>query len=111
MLYGVYEGFSDLKKYGYSCRLPKLVACEPNPRLELVLEKGKKHTDVFAGDTSETSSIGGATTTWQAEYALRTWTEEPVKFWGLWMPNLLTGFACLLLTLGVSSALYNKKDE
>lgn len=33
----------------------------------------------------------------QAEYALRTWTEEPVKFWGLWMPNLLTGFACLLL--------------
>ena len=47
------------------------MACEPNPRLELVLEHGKKHTDCFAGSTSATSSIGGATTTWQAEFALR----------------------------------------
>ena len=31
----------------------------------------------------------------QAEYAFRTWTEEPVKFWGLWLPNLLVGFASL----------------
>ena len=71
LLYGVFEGFSDLKKYGYIRTLPKLVACEPNPRLELVLEHGKKHTDCFAGSTSATSSIGGATTTWQAEFALR----------------------------------------
>lgn len=32
----------------------------------------------------------------QAEYAVRTWTEEPVKFWGLWMPNLLTGYISLI---------------
>ena len=71
VLYGVYEGFSDLKRYGYLRGLPRLVACEPNPRLELVLEQGRKHTDRFPGNTSNTSSIGGATTTWQAEYALR----------------------------------------
>lgn len=70
LLYGIYEGFSDLKRYGYIEQLPHLVACEPNPRLELVLA-GHKHTEKFAGDTSKTSSIGGATTTWQAEYALR----------------------------------------
>ena len=71
LLYGVYEGFSDLRRGGYIQSLPRLVACEPNPRLELVLEQGRKHTDKFGGDTSATSSIGGATTTFQAETALR----------------------------------------
>lgn len=70
LLYGIYEGFADLKRYGYIQVLPRLVACEPNPRLEKVLE-GHSHTEKFAGDTSRTSSIGGATTTYQAEYALR----------------------------------------
>ena len=35
------------------------------------MEQGHSHTERFAGDTSATSSIGGATTTWQAEFALR----------------------------------------
>ena len=35
----------------------------------------------------------------QAEYALRTWTETPYKFWGLWLPNLLAGFGSLALML------------
>lgn len=70
LLYGIYEGFADLKRYGYIEKLPHLVACEPNPRLELVLE-GRSHTEKFPGDTSKTSSIGGATTTYQAELALR----------------------------------------
>ncbi len=35
----------------------------------------------------------------QAEYALRTFTETPAKFWGLWMPNLAVGFASLALML------------
>ena len=35
----------------------------------------------------------------QMDYAVRTWTENPVKFWGLWMPNLVVGFASLLLML------------
>ena len=35
-------------------------------------------------------------TAWtQTDYAVRKWTEEPVKFWGLWLPNLLVGFASL----------------
>lgn len=70
LLYGIYEGFADLQRYGYIQKLPHLVACEPNPRLELVLN-GHSHTEKFPGDTSKTSSIGGATTTYQAEYALR----------------------------------------
>ena len=71
LLYGIFEGYVDLVRYGYLALLPRLVACEPNPRLELVLEQGHSHTERFAGDTSATSSIGGATTTWQAEFALR----------------------------------------
>ncbi len=71
LLYGIYEGFADLISYGYINEMPRLVACEPNPRLELVLEKGYKHTQSFPGNTNATASIGGMTTTWQAEYALR----------------------------------------
>ena len=71
LLYGIYEGFEDLLRCGYISRIPALAACEPNPRLELVLEQGHSHTEKFTGDTSATASIGGNTTTWQAEYALR----------------------------------------
>lgn len=35
----------------------------------------------------------------QTEYAIRNWTENPVKFWGLWLPNLAVGFASLILML------------
>lgn len=35
----------------------------------------------------------------QTDYAVRTWTENPIKFWGLWMPNLAVGFGSLLLML------------
>lgn len=71
LVYGIYEGFSDLLAGGYIESIPRLVACEPNPRLERILEQGCKHTDKFAGDTSLTSSIGGATATWQSVYALK----------------------------------------
>ncbi len=71
LLYGIYEGFENLKEAGYIRQIPHLVACEPIPRLELVLEQGAKHQDKFAGDSSQMSSIGGNTTTYQAEYALR----------------------------------------
>ena len=36
---------------------------------------------------------------YQTDYAVRTWTENPVKFWGLWLPNLAVGFSSLLLML------------
>ncbi len=71
LLYGVFEGFLDLKRAGYIDRLPKLAACEPLPRLELILEQGRSHREKFPGSSDLTSSIGGATATFQSEYALR----------------------------------------
>ena len=41
----------------------------------------------------------------QTEYAIRNWTENPVKFWGLWLPNLVTGFASLALMVWKGSKL------
>ena len=35
----------------------------------------------------------------QMDYAVRNWTENRVKFWGLWVPNLAVGFSSLLLML------------
>ena len=35
----------------------------------------------------------------QTEYAVSAWTENRVKFWGLWLPNLTVGFASLILML------------
>ena len=35
----------------------------------------------------------------QTDYAIRNWTENRMKFWGLWIPNLMVGFASLLLML------------
>lgn len=35
----------------------------------------------------------------QMDYAIRNWTENRVKFWGLWVPNLAVGFSSLLLML------------
>lgn len=71
LLYGVFEGFFDLRRAGYIDHLPKLVACEPLPRLELVLEQGRSHTEKFPGRSDKTASIGGVTATYQSEYALR----------------------------------------
>ena len=71
LLYGVYEGFADLRRYGYITALPKLVACEPIPRLEVILSGEATHKDTFPGQSSRASSIGGATATWQSEVALR----------------------------------------
>lgn len=71
LLYGVYEGFHDLLLRGMINRMPRLAACEPFPRLELVLRQGRDHRDKFTGDSSKMDSIGGKTATWQSVYALR----------------------------------------
>ena len=71
LLYGIYEGFEDLFQYGYIEKLPKLVACEPLPRLEKILEGEATHKDVFPGSSALTSSIGGGTATWQSVTALK----------------------------------------
>lgn len=71
LLYGVYLGFRALLETGYIKTLPRLVACEPIPRLELILSGQKRVEDKFEGDTSSMSSIGGNTATWQSVTALR----------------------------------------
>ena len=71
LLYGIYLGFRDLLETGYIKTLPRLVACEPIPRLELILSGQKRVEDKFEGDTSSMSSIGGNTATWQSVTALR----------------------------------------
>lgn len=71
LLYGVYEGFHDLLLQGLISRMPRLAACEPFPRLELILRQGRDHREKFAGDSSKMDSIGGGTATWQSVYALK----------------------------------------
>lgn len=39
------------------------------------------------------------TASYQTEWAVRTFTEDPHNFWGLWLPNLVYGFGTLLLML------------
>lgn len=69
LLYGVYEGFRDLKDQEMLPVMPKLVAVEPLPRLEKVLD-GADYREKFPGDSSLTPSIGGATATYQSQKAL-----------------------------------------
>ncbi len=69
LLYGIFAGFRDWLEEGRIDRIPKLVACEPLPRLEKVLA-GEKHQAKFAGDSSLTPSIGGGTATYQSQLAL-----------------------------------------
>lgn len=82
LLYGIYEGYQDLIAQGYLSSMPKLAACEPIPRLELVLEKGKDHKEKFTGDSSKMDSIGGVTTTWQSVCALKGSNGFAVSFEG-----------------------------
>lgn len=39
------------------------------------------------------------TASYQTEWAVRTFTEDPHNFWGLWLPNLVYGFSTLILML------------
>ena len=69
LLYGIYEGFRDLKDQGMLQVIPKLVAVEPFSRLEQVL-KGSDYRLKFEGDSGLTPSIGGMTATYQSKKAL-----------------------------------------
>lgn len=70
LLWGIYEGFCDLKASGTIKDIPRLIAVEPIPRLSRVLE-GHAYTDSFAGDYSYAPSISGDTVTYQAYKAIR----------------------------------------
>ena len=71
LLYGIYEGFSDLLEEGMIASVPRLIAAEPFPRLERILAGECRHQDIFQGDSSKTSSIGGGTATYQSVFALK----------------------------------------
>ena len=65
-------------------------ATEGDPFRFLQYQKSNWHQE--AGWFFRTAGI-------QTEYAIRNWTENRVKFWGLWLPNLIVGFASLSLML------------
>lgn len=69
LIWGLYEGFSQLKSIGLIGSLPKLFAVEPFPRIARVLG-GDEITGSFPGTTSLVS-IGGSTVTYQAVEAIR----------------------------------------
>ena len=69
LIWGLYQGFSQLEAIGLIGSLPRLFAVEPFPRISRVLG-GEKVTGSFPGSTSLVS-IGGSTVTWQAVEAIR----------------------------------------
>lgn len=69
LIWGLYQGFSQLKAIGLIAALPRLFAVEPFPRIRRVLD-GEEITGSFPGTTSLVS-IGGSTVTWQAIEAIR----------------------------------------
>lgn len=70
LLWGIYEGFADLKKAGLISEIPALVAVEPFPRLERVKSVADcgRH---YQGSYGATPSIGGDTVTVQSYLALK----------------------------------------
>lgn len=70
LIWGIYEGFVDLRDGGYISKIPKLIAVEPFPRLGKVenIEDCVNHYD---GDYSQTPSIGGDTVTVQSYLAVK----------------------------------------
>jgi len=69
LLWGIWEGLADLKRYGVIEKLPRLVAIEPIPRLSKVLS-GEDYRQLFEGESHEMPSIGGGTVTYQSVEAL-----------------------------------------
>lgn len=69
LLFGIHQGFLDLRETGMIDRLPRLFAVEPFARLATVLAGGDVRAE-FPGDTRQLS-IAGNTATLQGEIALR----------------------------------------
>lgn len=69
LIWGLHEGFSQLKTIGLIRSVPRLFAVEPFSRISAVLN-GERVTGSFPGTTNLTS-IGGSTVTFQAIEAIR----------------------------------------
>lgn len=105
LLYGIYEGFSDLAEEGFLSSVPRLAAAEPFPRLELILSGQKKHQDKFPGDSSGTPSIGGNTAAYQSVTALQKSNGFAVSAPGADLQNAVMEFGKHGLYLETSSAI------
>jgi threonine synthase len=68
LLWGIYTGYKELVSEGSMKRMPRLIAVEPFPRLELALA-GADWRGEFAG-TSPLVSINGSTLAYQAVAAV-----------------------------------------
>jgi len=68
LIWGIYEGFSELKQAKLIEEIPKLFAVEPFKRISKVLG-GEDYTKHFDGKTN-LKSIAGKTVTWQALQAV-----------------------------------------
>ena len=69
LIWGLYEGFSQMKAIGLIASLPRLFAIEPFARISRVLGR-EEITGSFPGTTALVS-IGGSTVTYQAVEAIR----------------------------------------
>jgi threonine synthase len=69
LLWGIHAGFKELVDEGAMIRMPRLVAVEPFPRLELALA-GADYRGKFAG-SSPLVSINGTTVTYQSVAAIQ----------------------------------------
>jgi len=70
LLWGIYEGFLEIKEKTEGFQIPKLVAIEPVDRLTNVMSGGD-YRKSYEGDYSKTPSIGGHTVTYQSVLALK----------------------------------------
>jgi len=69
LIWGLYEGFRQMREAGLLETVPRLFAIEPFPRISRVLG-GEEFTGCFPGDTALVS-IAGSTVTYQAIEAIR----------------------------------------
>ena len=69
LIWGLYEGFRQIKQIGLLDVIPRLFAIEPFPRISRVL-RGEEFTSSFPGETALVS-IGGSTVTYQAIEAIQ----------------------------------------
>lgn len=69
LIWGLYEGFRQIKEAGLLKAVPRLFAIEPFPRIGRVFG-GEEFTGSFPGETALVS-IGGSTVTYQATEAIR----------------------------------------
>ncbi len=71
LLWGIFEGFRELKQNGLIPELPRLAAVDPYPRIDKVMNEGMSWQESFEGDTEYRVSLGGNTVTYQSYLALK----------------------------------------